>query len=273
MHQKKAEYSYLTDTHKEAETTRINTSSTNTVKQKLSVLLTWAAELLYPPRCILCDDILREAQEGCCAKCRPQLPYIRGARCQKCGKPVEDEAEYCGDCGRYHHFFDRGIAVFTYTGRMRQSVYRMKSANRRDYIPFYAQEMAKALEPYLKRWQPEVILPVPMHPQKKRVRGYDQAELLARKISALTGVPMDADMLCCIKKTRSQKQLDRRGRMNNLRGAFALKKDFCGVGSVLVVDDIYTTGSTIDEVGRILKAAGVRRVFFIVLCIGKGKRQ
>lgn len=283
MQKKKAGYPYLTDTQKAAGAKRTNTKRTNTkitgakrtnkAIQKISVLIRWAAELLYPPRCILCDEILRDAQEGCCAKCRLHLPYIQGARCQKCGKPVEDEAEYCEDCGRYRHVFDCGIAVFTYSGQIRQSVYRMKAANRRDYLAFYAKEMEGLLEPYLKRWMPEVIIPVPMHPKKKRARGYNQAELLARGISALCGIPVDADTLYSTKKTGAQKQLDLRGRMKNLRGAFALKKDVYGAKRVLIVDDIYTTGSTVDEAARVLKAAGVRHVFFIVLCTGKGKRQ
>ncbi len=278
MQKKKAEYPCLSDTQKaegtkRTNTKRINTKKINTAIQKISVLITRAAEILYPPRCILCDEILRDAQEGCCVKCRPHLPYIKGARCQKCGKPVEEEAEYCEDCGRYRHVFDCGIAVFTYTGQIRQSVYRMKAANRRDYLAFYTQEMAGLLKPYLKRWMPEVIIPVPMHPKKKRARGYNQAELLARGISALCGIPVDADTLYCTKKTRSQKHLDLRGRMKNLRGAFALKEDVYGAERVLIVDDIYTTGSTVDEAARVLMAAGVRHVFFIVLCTGKGKRQ
>lgn len=246
---------------------------TGTVQQVLSVLAKRLAELLYPPRCILCDRVVRTADEGCCADCRAALPYITGARCMKCGKPVEEEEEYCSDCRKYPHFFDRGAAAFTYTGRMRQSVYRMKKANRRDYIPFYAREMEKTLALYLDDWHPEVILPVPMHPQKKRARGYNQAELLAREIGRLTEIAIDTASLSCVKKTPSQKQLGRRERMKNLKGSFLLKEDFCAVHSALVVDDVYTTGSTVDEISRILKAAGVSRVFFLVLCTGKGKRR
>lgn len=230
-------------------------------------------ELLYPPRCPICDAVLEFGAHGCCAECDRRLPRIKGPVCMKCGKPVADgRTEYCEDCGTQRHLFERGVAAFTYTGPMRASVYRMKAGNRRDYLPFFAEEMAAALSRYLCRWAPELILPVPMHPRKRRARGFSQSELLARRISALTGIPAAPDALECVRAAPAQKTLGRKERMRNLRGSFRVREPFYAVRRVLVVDDVYTTGSTMDELSRVLLQSGVERVYFVVLCTGKGKK-
>lgn len=230
-------------------------------------------DFLYPPRCVLCDEVLRKGEHGCCSDCTALLPRVREPLCMKCGKPVGSAPEeYCEDCRAQEHYFDRGVAAFTYTGAMKSSVRRMKFSNRRDYIPFFAESMVQALRPHLPLWSPQLILPVPMHPRKRRQRGYNQAELLAGRISRLTGIPVDTDLLYCTRLTQSQKELGRRERLENLRGSFAVCEPFPDVSRVLLVDDVYTTGSTLDEISRVLRAHGAESVFFVVLCTGKGKK-
>lgn len=252
------------------------------------------ADLLYPPRCPICDEVLDRAWRNvpakktssrvlarisvssggrCCPSCAAVLPRIGETRCLKCGKPVEDESrEYCGDCRTQRHFFDRGVAAFTYTEAMRHCVYRMKAENRRDYIPFCAEEMTKAVERFLPRWRPEIIVPVPMHPRKRRRRGYNQSELLARELGRRTGIPVESGLLYCTRIVRSQKELGRQERMRNLRDSFAAREPFPPVSRVLLADDVYTTGSTMDEISRVLRKHGVREIYFVVLCTGKGKK-
>lgn len=231
--------------------------------------------LLYPQRCPFCDEVLgrKEKKELCCSACKGKIPWVKDPVCLKCGKPVGSaEAEYCPDCQKSHHMFDQGAAVFTYSGCMPGSIYRLKASNRRDYIDFFAAAMKMQSGKYLKRWQPQVIVPVPMHPKKRAARGYNQAELLAERVSELTGIPFDRNILCCIKKTKVQKSLGRSERQKNLRGSFVVQKDPGKLKRVLVIDDVYTTGSTMDEIARTLKNAGVEQVYFLVLCTGRGKR-
>ena len=243
---------------------------------KLSIYIKGAlmglADLLYPERCVCCDKVLGVKEKGCCMGCMPKLPRIEGNICMKCGKPVEDDEEFCSDCMAHDHFFDKGTAAFIYTGAIRHSIYRMKFQNRRDYIPFYAQEMVHAIEGRIGIWRPELILPIPMHWKKKRQRGYNQSELLAKRISLMTGIPAANDLLKCIRKMPDQKKLNREQRMKNIHGIIEVSKEFPKVRSVLLIDDVYTTGSTVDEVSRVLKHAGVQHVYFVVLCIGKGKK-
>lgn len=190
----------------------------------------------------------------------------------KCGKPVSRmEQEYCMDCASTEHIFDQGSAPFTYTGRMRQLVYQLKASNRREHLDFFAEAMAQKVRQHQKYWRPDVITAVPMHRSKLRKRGYNQSELLARRISTLTGIPYDPDLIRCIKKAKNQKTLDKRERRNNLKGCFRVEKILPPGMHILVIDDVYTTGSTMDEISLALKKAGAKCVFFTVLCTGKGK--
>ena len=190
----------------------------------------------------------------------------------KCGKPVLKEQEYCGDCGRQQHFYRQGAAAFTYSDGLKDALYRMKFLNRRDYIDFFVDAMVMALQRKLNYWKPQVILPVPMHWKKKARRGYNQAELLACEISRRTGIPVEKNYIRCIRKNSEQKRLNRKERQKNLKGSFQVCKDLDGITRVLIVDDVYTTGSTMDELASTLKAAGIKEVYFILLCIGKGKK-
>ncbi len=189
----------------------------------------------------------------------------------KCGKPVDQEEEYCEDCLKYRHLFDCGRAAFLYTGEMRKSIYRMKFQNRRDYLDFYAASMIRAGEGYLQSWRPDVIAPIPMHWRKKAKRGYNQAELLSERISRMTGIPHNPHLLRCVRMAGNQKELGREDRRKNLRGTFAAAGSSARFPErVLLVDDVYTTGSTMDEAARALKSAGASRITFLVLCTGKG---
>lgn len=232
-----------------------------------------ALRILYPPHCALCDTILTKGEDGCCSACAKKLPRVQAPTCFRCGKPVGSwEAEYCDDCLRTRHWYEQGAAAVTYTGAMRRSVYRMKADNRRDYLDFYARLMAEVLKKYRYIWQPELLIPVPMHWKKRQKRGYNQSELLARKLSHLTGIPVDRTLIRCIRPHAAQKQLGRKARMKNLDGSFALQRSPEHLQRVLLIDDVYTTGSTVDALARLLSEAGVPHIFFLVLCIGKGKK-
>ncbi len=228
--------------------------------------------MLYPPRCPICDAVLPISGGLICADCREHLPWVKNP-CMKCGKPVESaRIEYCPDCRRMPHLFTEGRAAFSYTGGMRSSVYRMKAENRRDYLDFYAASMVGACRTELERWRPQLIVPIPMHAKKRAARGFNQAELLAAKISRLSGIPCKKRALRSVRETPNQKTLPARERRKNLKGAFALSPAEADLPArVLLVDDIYTTGSTMDEASRVLLEAGVREVFFLVLCTGRGE--
>lgn len=228
-------------------------------------------DVIYPPRCPMCQAVLCPGRELVCRECKRKLPYIREPICVSCGKPLrKEEEEYCFDCKRRGHLFDQGISVWEYNEMVRSSIYRYKYKQKREYAGFYIEEMVKALSRKLTYWRPELILPVPIHKSRLRQRGYNQAALLADGISAGLCIPMREDLLIRRRKTRPQKELNVSERRNNLRQAFAVAKPLKESGSLLLVDDIYTTGATIDVAAELLKAAGAKRVYFITLASGHG---
>lgn len=228
--------------------------------------------LLYPVHCPVCDRIIPVKCGGeVCPSCRERLPWVVQPYCMKCGKMVEDpRVEYCEDCLKHPHRYDRGIAAFQYTGGMRDSIRRMKFGNRRDYLDFYAASMLAQGERWLRLWRPDVIIPVPMHWKKKNRRGFNQSELLAEKIGQKTGIPVRTDIVKKCRDTKNQKELSLDERRKNLSGAFLLKKKPVGIHTVLIVDDVYTTGSTVDAISSVLRQGGVKHIYFLTICTGKG---
>ena len=224
--------------------------------------------LLYPGRCPLCGRILPYGTVVHDA-CLRELPVVRGLRCDVCGKPIE-EGTRCEDCTENAHVFRRGIGVFPYAGNIKRAVLQWKFAGRREYgqtiaaiVYAYAGEAVKAFGPY-------VIVPVPMYLGKIRARGFNQAKDLADALGRLLGWPVRDDLCCRTRPTRAMKRLRSRDRGRNLSGAFTAGKARADGMRILIVDDIYTTGKTVDEVSRVLYAQGACEVSFLAVCIGGG---
>lgn len=226
-------------------------------------------DILYPARCPVCHGVLR-GKGSVCEPCKAKLRYIKEPKCKKCGKEIEKpEQEYCRDCMRFSHSFDKGMAVFAYDDIMRRSIAMFKYHNRREYARFYAREMDTHCSRFLKMCAPDVILPVPIHKKKKRQRGFNQAELVAKELGKLLKIPVDTDYLIRIEKTTPQKELNRQQRKENLKKAFAVKKGKKTYRRVLVIDDIYTTGATIDAISEILRENQAKNLFFLCICVGR----
>ena len=120
------------------------------------------------------------------------------------------------------------------------------------------------------KWNPDVLVPVPIHASKLRVRGFNQAELIAEELGKATGIPVDTQSLERTVKTVPMKELDNVQRRKNLENAFKVAQNIVKYKKVLIVDDIYTTGATLDACATILKSAGVAEVYGLSLCIGNG---
>lgn len=189
----------------------------------------------------------------------------------KCGKPVSvQEQEYCHDCAKHELAYEQGRSVWTHTGIVPGAVYRFKFHNKRYYAGVFAREMAEMYENWVRERKIETIIPVPLHPSKRKSRGFNQAELLAREFGNLVGLPVKTDVVFRVKKTCPQKQLSHRERQKNMQGAFGIRRDWNASKTVLIIDDIYTTGNTIHRIAKVLKKAGVQKVFFLTISIGQG---
>lgn len=225
-------------------------------------------DYLFPHRCPFCG---RAEEKEICVYCAEAIVQIVEPRCKKCGKPVrKEEQEYCHDCSIHPHYYEEGRSIWLHKPPVNQSIYQFKYSGRRIYGDYYAQQMEKIYGKTLKQWGIDMIVPVPLHRKKQRKRGYNQAWILAEKLGELTGIPSDNKGVLRVRQTVPQKQLSDRQRKKNLKGAFGTAGDFKPGRNVLVVDDIYTTGCTIDEVARVLLLAGAEKVFFLTISVGQG---
>ena len=227
-------------------------------------------DLLYPRRCPVCDRAVKPFGSLVCETCKSEPVYIKEPCCMKCGKELEnEESEYCSDCMRCRHLFDRGRAVFAYKS-MSDSIYRFKYKGRREYASYYAECMAVKLGEWIMRCRPDALVPVPIHASKRHVRGYNQAEVLAKELGNILHIPVETGLIKRVRKTSPMKDLSVSERQNNLKRAFKICRNDVKLSTIIIIDDIYTTGSTVDAMSYELRRVGFEHIYFVALAIGKG---
>lgn len=232
-------------------------------------MLNW----LYPERCPVCLRIVTPKGGMLHPECRKRLDTITEPVCMKCGMPLSsEEKEYCSVCEcRKDRGWDQGRSLFPYHGTVGTALWMVKKDGRTEFVRFFARQMKENQRAFLKRMAPECIVPVPLHPVKQRVRGFNQAELLARALEEEIGVPVRC-LLKKHKKTKDQKSLNKNQRMKNVKDAFIVDEEVLGEqipGSVLLLDDVTTTGSTLSACAKVLKEKGVARVAFLSVCVAE----
>lgn len=179
------------------------------------------------------------------------------------------EQEFCPDCQKTQHSYRQGCAMLLYEGKVKEAIHKIKYSNKREYLETFARMLARYGEADVKAWRPDVLVPVPMYWKQKRLRGYNQAEILAEYLGEEWNLPVDTGLLKKVRDTGAQKELDRNMRRKNLLEAFEAETG-SGYRRVLLVDDVYTTGSTVDAAAESLKRAGINEIFYIAICIGHG---
>lgn len=223
-------------------------------------------DILYPPRCPVCNRILDDRMRSTCEECGEAFHAITDHYCMRCGRPVRETEEYCSECICRNRSFRQGRGVFLYNTQMKQSLLRYKFYGSREYGKYYAECICRYAGDDIRRWNPDVIVPVPMHRRKQRMRGYNQAADLAERIGGMLGIPVADDIVYKAKETKAQKKLDASERKRNLKDAFRTSYPVDGL-KILIVDDVYTTGSTVEAMAECLLEAGAREVYFATLCM------
>ena len=153
---------------------------------------------------------------------------------------------------------------------IRPSLYRFKYGGRKEYAVFYGRQMAVCFWEKQKMWKAQGLVPVPLHKRKQKKRGYNQAELIARELSVHWGIPVITNLVVRTKNTRPMKEIVGTDRQNNLKKAFKLGVNDVKLNTIIIIDDIYTTGSTIDAVAKVCREAGIANVYFLTVSIGYG---
>lgn len=231
--------------------------------------------ILYPPRCPLCDGVLDIANySGICSSCDKEIEFVREPYCKMCGKPIENEIEeLCEDCKKRRFSFEYGRAVFVYNYSMKNAVARFKYSGRCEYAEYFASQAVRMYGKWINKISPDALIPVPIHKSRYRQRGYNQAQVIAKSIGEKLGIPVVSNLIVRVKQTIPQKELSVIERRKNLYGAFSIveemKELYHELKCVIMIDDIYTTGSTIEACADVLKDSGISKVYFLCICIGK----
>ena len=141
---------------------------------------------------------------------------------------------------------------------------------RQEYAGFYAKDLYDRYGFWLHAIRPDALVPVPIHASRKRKRGYNQAELLAAELSKHSGIPVNSNLILRKKKTKPQKDLTIQERQNNLKKAFKICQNDVKLSTIVIIDDIYTTGSTVDDMAKLLMTSGIQKVYYVALAVGRG---
>lgn len=219
-------------------------------------------DLIFPKdiKCIFCNEELDGTTSNCtCADCHAKLPIITKP-CPRCGVSVENVGEVCLSCRSNNFYFDTAKAVFDYKDEIINIVHKLKYENLKYLATCFANFMCETFA--LSYMDADVICSVPAFPKRLKERGYNQSELIAKSVSEKLNIPY-LDLCKKIKDNPSQTNLDFKDRKENVKDVYVLneqhKKSIKGK-AVLIVDDVFTTGATVNEIAKILKDVGANRV-------------
>ena len=199
------------------------------------------------------------------------LTPIKPPICLKCGKMIEKEEKlYCADCRKHERAFVENKAVYAYKGEIKNAMYDLKYSNRRENADFFGESIVQKYGGYIKALGIDVIIPIPLHKDRFKKRGYNQTALIAEYIGRKLTIPVNTELLYREQSTRAQKLLDNIERKNNVKSAFKVYENDVKYDRILLIDDIYTTGATLHYASRELIRHGAGAVYTITVCIGRG---
>lgn len=219
-------------------------------------VLSGALDLIYPPHCVIC----REAGEGyLCPACTEKIDLIVPPVCRKCGTPCERYT--CGECEGREYAFECARSAGIFDGVLRDAIHALKYGNHIVMVEPLARIMIDAFPSTYFARAVDVLVPIPIHFSRMVDRGFNQSEELAKELARRVGLPVEASVLRKRRKTKHQVELPFDARAINVRGSFAARHAEKIRGRrVLLVDDVFTTGSTLDEAARVLLSAGASSV-------------
>jgi ComF family protein len=226
-----------------------------------------ALDLLFPPLCTSCRIPVSEPY-SLCAECWRAIAFLDGPCCVQCGYPFDFDpgpGTRCAACLARPPAFDTARAVMRYDDKSRDLILAFKRADRLDLVPAFANWLVRAGRTLLD--ETDLIVPVPLHRSRLWQRRYNQSALLAQELSRRTGRPADPFLLARVRRTPSQGEMrSAKARRRNVLGAFrVVNQPLLSGKTVLLIDDVYTTGATLEACARALKRAKVQRIFVLTL--------
>jgi ComF family protein len=228
--------------------------------------------VIFPMSCCVCGDYSNDAV---CNKCWSEVIMITEHACKKCDKPfynpylISEEGDYiCEDCQEKAIFFERAFSYGVYRDTLMKIIHAFKFHNKPYISKYLARKLLILIESNEEFKEIDLIIPVPMYWKKEIERGYNQSYLLAKQLSKLKKIKLEKGVLVKVKNTGSQSLMPMKSRKQNVKGSFFVKRsEKIRNKIILLIDDVYTTGSTVNECARMLRLAGAGKI--IVLTIAR----
>lgn len=225
-------------------------------------------DALFPDgvSCVCCNkELSANTRDNLCAECMEDVLSFSHHRCQVCGVEIKNEADYCTRCMNFDRFFEKNRSPLKYEGVGEKLIKKLKFGGKL----YVAEELAKLMcDEYINEsYCCDLVCYVPMSDSEKKKRGFNQAELLAEHISKRLNLPLK-NALIKTKDTSDQKHLLGKERRENLKGVFSViaPQDIKGK-TVVLIDDVFTTGATVNECSRTLKKAGAKGIYALTACV------
>lgn len=214
-------------------------------------------------KCIVCgSEIFSESKYCLCEKCG--LEFNDGNFCQKCGTAIDNMAVFCEDCKNYKPHYSQAKSVLIYEGNAKKLIRGYKYGNKKYLYKPLGEMMSDCFA--RQNWKIDVIIPAPISRQRLKERGYNQSLLLAKVISDKFNIPTEQNFLHKIKNTPYQARSSRAERFSQVKGVFASSDEINIKGkNILLIDDVMTTGATVDELSRLILKKGANKVYVLVL--------
>lgn len=217
-------------------------------------------------KCIFCNSEV--GNYGVCDSCYDNLPWIKGRTCNKCGGHVKGDEIICQHCKDHDHEFGVNYSIFDYDKVIAKAIVEFKQMK----FKYIGEVLSEIVYDYYEKMEMDydIIIPMPIHFNRMKTRGFNQAEILSSKIASNYQGLVDNTILIRVKDTPHQTGLSRKNRLDNLFNAFKIvDKDKIKDKRILIIDDIYTTGTTLDECASTLLFAGAKSVD--CLCLARGR--
>lgn len=220
----------------------------------------------FPPVCLHCHTEIDSQDMWLCGSCFDKLSFIPEQHCPKCGYPTEDSE--CNNCAENHYVFTQAKSVFLFDGPAKTLVHALKYDGFTHVADWFANQMYKTVLSEMPMPDLNYVTAIPLHRVKKRERGFNQSEEIARAMATKLKVPYSDSLLKRKSNTMSQTLLNSVSRRKNLRDAFMPGRVVPSGKNILIIDDVFTTGTTVNEAGKVLMSQGAGSVYVLTVCHG-----
>lgn len=214
-------------------------------------------DLVYPPHCLVCGQ---DGLDYLCQTCIDKIDLVGRLFCRKCSLPCE--SYHCRECREREYEFEYACSAGIFDGVLREAIHRLKYKSQILLADPLGEIMVRCYADTMLAGKFDLVVPIPIHSSRTAERGFNQAVELAERLCARLSLRFEPDVLAKPRPTRHQVDLPYEERLVNMRGAFRVRDGGKVAGKrVLLVDDVFTTGSTLNEAASTLKAAGAREVY------------